>query len=119
MTPASFRARSTLNRCFTFAKTYSMGLYSGEYGTLNMNRKPNREASAFDFSLLWAERLSRKIAIFSSGYIFRNSYRYVLNLATLTDYSYIWNSSWPFSFEIADRTASVGSFRCARSAGMF
>ena len=52
MTPASFRALKVRNFCFTFENTNSMGLYSGEYGTLKMQRKPNLYISALDFSLL-------------------------------------------------------------------
>ena len=52
MTPANFRALKVRNFCLTFENTNSMGLYSGEYGTLKMQRKPNLYISALDFSLL-------------------------------------------------------------------
>ena len=117
--PASLRARRTLNLCFTLLNTNSIGLYSGEYGTLNMNLKPNYAASTFDFSLRWAERLSKKRAIFSSPFHSRSSLRYCLNFCTFTELSNTLKCSCPFSFEMAERTARVGSFRCARSAVIF
>ena len=49
----------------------------------------------------------------------RSSFRYCLNFCTLTESSKTLKCSWPLSFEIAERTARVGSLRWARSAGMF
>ena len=75
MSPASFLARSRRNLSFTFENVNSIGLYSGLYGTLKMTRKPNLAISNLAFSLLWAERLSRKRAIFSSPFFALSSYR--------------------------------------------
>ena len=75
ITPASFRALSILNFYFTFENTNSIGLYSGEYGTLKINLNPSDAPSTFDFSLRCADRLSKKRAIFSSGFLFRSSWR--------------------------------------------
>ena len=85
MIPASFLALSDLNFCLTLENTNSIGLNSGLYGTLNIHLNPSLAISAFDLSLLWADRLSINKAILSSTFNSLSSCRYCLNFWMLTE----------------------------------
>ena len=66
------------------------GTYSGEYGTLKIQRKPSRCISFLDFFEVCAPRLSMNRQILTSGLAARTPARYSLNLSTFTDFSKIW-----------------------------
>ena len=87
--PASFLALNDLNFALILEKANSIGLYSGEYGTLKMAQNPSFAISYIDLLLLCADKLSIKRAILSSPFIVLNSYMNCLNLAMFTDLSKI------------------------------
>ena len=84
-----------------------------------MYRKPLSLIAYFARSEVCADKLSMNKAILASGSPARRPSRYSMNLSTLTDFSNIWKCSTPYSLEIPQSNAKVGSSNLATSTAIF
>ena len=102
-------ARRHRNLCFTLLKVNSMGFQSGSYATLYTQRSFNYFISFLLSFALCTLKLSINKQTLASPFSSLSFVRYSLNFGTFTDFGNSMKSSYPFSREIPDSTAIVGS----------